>query len=216
MGFALHGAGLRVAAEQQVRLARQITGLEHLDQLVVSIEQRHLGAGGDVQAGFHGVAVAQRNADAGVGANQAAFAHGNHDIAATGQGAHGRAAAAQVRALADEYARRNAAFDHAWAGGAGVEVDETFVHHGGAFAHVGAQADTRAVGDTYASRHHVVGHFRELVHREDFQQVAFQAGFQLTLSQLTEVDGALAGPGYVRQQWEYAGEVQAMRLDQAV
>src|SRR3989338_2266267 len=140
VGLALHCAGLRVAAEQQVRLASQIAGLEYLDQFVVSIEQCHLGAGSDVQAGLHGVAVAQWDADTGVGADQAAFAHRNHDITATGQGAHGRAAAAQVRALAYEYARRNAAFDHAWAGGASVEVDEAFVHHGGAFTHASAWA----------------------------------------------------------------------------
>ncbi len=90
------------------------------------------------------------------------------------------------------------------------------MHHGGAFAHVGAQADTRSVSDTHAGRYHVVGHFRELVHREHFQQLATQAGFQLTFGQLIDVDGALAGPGHVRQLREHTGEAQAVRLDQAM
>lgn len=109
VGLALHGAVQRVAAEQQVGLAGQVAGLDHFDQLVVLIQQVHLGAGGDVQAGLDGVAITQRDADTGVGANQAAFADLDDDVAATGQGAHGRAAAAQVRALANEHASGNAA-----------------------------------------------------------------------------------------------------------
>lgn len=128
----------------------------------------------------------------------------------------GQLAAAQVRAFADEYAGRHAAFDHTGAGSTGVEVDKALVHHGGAFADISAQAQARGVSDTHAVRHHVVGHFRELVDREDFQQLATQAGFQLTFGQLAEVDGALAGPGHVRQQRENAGEVQAVGFNQAV
>ena len=216
VGLALHGAGQRVATEQQIRLASQVARLDHLDQGVTLVEQVHLGAGGDVQAGFDGVAVAQRDADTGVGADQAAFTDADDDVAAAGQSAHGRAAAAQVRALADEDASGNAAFDHARAFGAAVEVDEAFVHHGGAFADIGAQAHTGAVGDTHAGRHHVVGHFRELVHREHFQQLALQACFQLAFGQLAEVDGALTGPGHVGQQRENAGQAQAVRLDQTM
>src|SRR5690606_39102013 len=174
------------------------------------------GAGRDVQAGFDGIAVAQRDADTGVSADQAAFTDGNDDVAATGQRAHGGAAAAEVRALADEDTRRDASFDHAGAFSAGVEVDEAFVHHRGAFADVGAQANARTVGDAYAGRHHVVGHLGKLVDRIDFQQVALQTRFQLALGQLGQVHGALVGPGDVGQQREDAGEVHAVRLDQAV
>ncbi len=216
MGLALDRAADRVATEQQVGLARQIARLDHLDQLVLLVQQLHLGAGGDVQACLDGIAIAQRDADTGVGTDQAAFADGDDDVAATGQGAHGRAAAAQVRTLADEHAGRDAAFDHAWAFGAGVKVDEALVHDGGAFADVGTQANPRAVGDAHTGRDHVVGHLRELVHREHFQQVAAQACFELLLGQFGQVDGALAGPGDVRQQREDAGQAHAMGLDQAV
>ncbi|MDG6404619.1 hypothetical protein QCD79_32745, partial [Pseudomonas quasicaspiana] len=41
-------------------------------------------------------------ANAGIGTDQAAFAYFNDDVAATGQGTHGGATAAQVRAFADE------------------------------------------------------------------------------------------------------------------
>src|SRR5690606_35155400 len=146
VGLALHGTAQRVATEQQVALAGQLARLDHLDQLALFVEQVHLGAGRDVQTGFDGIAVAQRDADTGIGADQAAFTDGNDDIAATGQRAHGGAAAAEVRALADEDARRDASFDHAGAFSAGVEVDEAFVHHRGAFADVGAQANARTVG----------------------------------------------------------------------
>src|SRR5450830_688539 len=216
VGFALHGTGLGVTAEQQVRLAGQLTRLDHFNQLVALVEQRNLGPGGDVQARFHGVAVAQRDTDTGVGADQATFADLDHDVAATRQGAHGGATAAQVRAFADKYACRDTAFDHAWAFGAAVEVDETFVHHGGAFAHVGAQADTRSISDTHAAWYDVFVLYRDLVHREHFQQLATQARFQLAFGQLIDVDRALAGPGHVRQLREYTGQAQAVGLDQAM
>ncbi|MNN41295.1 hypothetical protein D3C81_1554060 [compost metagenome] len=90
------------------------------------------------------------------------------------------------------------------------------MHDGGAFADVGAQAYTGAVGNTHTGRHNVVSHLRELVDREHFQQLALEARFQLLLGQFCQVDGALAGPGDVRQQRENAGQAQAMRLDQAV
>ena len=90
------------------------------------------------------------------------------------------------------------------------------MHHRGAFTDVGAQAHTGAVGDAHTGRHHVVGHLGELVHREYFQQLALQACFQLALCQLGQVDGTLAGPGHVRQQREDAGQVQAVRLGQAM
>src|SRR5690606_28045612 len=151
----------------QVGLTGQFARFHHFDQLTLFVEQVYLGAGGNVQARLHGIAVTQRDTDAGIGADQAALANGNYDIAATGERAHGGAAAAQVRTLANEYACRDAPFNHARAFGAGIEVDETFVHDRSAFANIGAQANTCSVGDTYAGRDHVVAHLRELVHRID-------------------------------------------------
>src|SRR5690606_10960241 len=67
VGLALDGTGLRVAAEQQIRLVGQLPRLDDADLVVVLIQQRDLEARGDVETGFHGAAVAQRNADTGVG-----------------------------------------------------------------------------------------------------------------------------------------------------
>ncbi len=65
----------------------------------------------------------------------------------------------------DDDALRDAAFDHVGAERARVEIDETFVHHGGAFAEVRAETDARRIGDADAARDHVVGHARKLVER---------------------------------------------------
>src|SRR5690606_41983559 len=102
----------------------QITAFHHFHHVFLVVQQLDFGAGGYIQAGFDGAAVAQRNTDTGVGADQALLAHGNNDIAATGQVAHGRAAAAQVRTVADDYAGRNTAFDHGNTQRAGAKVHE--------------------------------------------------------------------------------------------
>src|SRR5690554_3489191 len=140
VGQALDASILGVATQQQVVLAGQLAGSHDLDLLTLIVEQGDLGSGSQVEAGLNGAAVAQRNADAGIGADQAAFAHLDDDVAAAGEGTHGGAAAAEIRALADQHARRDTAFDHAGAFGAGIEIDEAFMHHGGAFTKVGAQA----------------------------------------------------------------------------
>src|SRR5690554_3092187 len=200
VGFALHRAGQAVATEQQVILAGQVAGFDDFYQIVIVVQQVHLGAGGDVQASFNRAAVAQRDTDAGVGAQQAVFAYGDDDVTAARQGAHRGAAATQVGALADDHAGGDAAFNHAGAFGTGVEVDETFVHYGSAFTHVCAQTNPRCVGDAHALWDHVIGHLRELVYRFHFQGAAFNTGLQLTLRQLVQVDGTFVGPGQVRQQ----------------
>src|SRR5690606_28157832 len=148
------------------------------------IQQRVLVAGGDVETSLHGSAVYQRNADTGDGTEQAAITHRDDDLAATVQGAPGRAAAAQDQALADQHPGGNAAFHHAGPGGPGIEVDEAFVHDGSAFANVGTQANPRGVGDAHAGGYHVVGHDRELVDAEHLQVIAAQARLQLALGKL--------------------------------
>src|SRR5690606_6227926 len=72
VGLAFDRAGLRVAAQQQVRLTGQLAGLDQLDQRALVVQQRNLGAGGDIETGLDDVAVTQWNADAGIGADQAA------------------------------------------------------------------------------------------------------------------------------------------------
>ena len=73
----LDGAGDRVAAEQHAVAAGE---LERLDdgRLLAAAHHGHLGAGGDVAAGLDDAVVAERDADAGVGAEQAALAERDH------------------------------------------------------------------------------------------------------------------------------------------
>ena len=65
----LDGAGLRVAAEQQAVGAAQLAGLDD-----VAVGQRDERARRDVEPGLDRAVVAERDADAGVGAEQAALA----------------------------------------------------------------------------------------------------------------------------------------------
>ncbi len=128
-------------SELAVGLASQVAGFYGVGDFALVVKQLHFGAGGDVQAGFDGAAVAQRNAGAGIGAQQAAFAQGNDDVAAARQGAHGGRATADVGAFTYKHASGDAAFDHARAFSACVKVDEAFVHDGSAFTHISAQAN---------------------------------------------------------------------------
>ena len=88
-------------------------------------------------------------------------------LAAAGQGAHDRGAAADVGAVADDDAGADPALDHRGAERAGVEVHEPLVHDGGALGQVRAEADPVGVGDPHAGGDHVVGHPRELVDAVD-------------------------------------------------
>ena len=87
----------------------------------------------------------------------------DHLLAAAGQRAHDRRAAADVRAVADDDAGRDAALDHRGPEGAGVVVDEALVHDRGALGQVGAEPHPVGVGDPHPGRQHVVDHARELV-----------------------------------------------------
>ena len=62
--------------------------------------------GGDVAAGLDDAVVAERDAEAGIGADQAALADADLLLAAAGQRAHQRGAAADVAAGADDDALR--------------------------------------------------------------------------------------------------------------
>src|SRR5690606_17463718 len=100
----------------------------------------------------------QWNTESSVGAYQAVTTHRNDFRTATGKGAHGAAAAAQVTAGADRHPGGNATFHHGGSFCTGIEVDKAFVHHGGAFAQIGTQTHTCGVGNAHTARHYVVAH----------------------------------------------------------
>src|SRR5699024_9495762 len=127
----------------------------------------HLGASGDVQASFYHAVVAQGDADARVSAKQATLTDGDGFLTATGQGAHDGSAAANIRAIADDNAREDTAFDHRRIKHAIVEVDEVFEHHVGAISQVSAEADAVRVTNAHTGKNHVVNHAWELVHGVD-------------------------------------------------
>ena len=207
----LDGARLGVAAEQQPARAAQRPGLDDL-----AVGRGDLGPGGDVEAGLDRAVVAERDAQSGVGAEQAALADRDHLGAAARQGAHDRGAAADVGAVADDHAGADAALDHRRAERAGVVVDEALVHDGRALREVGAEADAVGVGDPHAARDDVVDHARELVDAVDRQRAPGGAEAQPHRVDLRGVDGPGARPGDVRQHAEDPVEVGAVRADQAV
>ena len=105
-----------VADEEDVVFAAQIGALDDVQRLAGCgfglVPDGDLGAGGDVQACFDDSVVAERDADAGVGAEQGVLADGVAELAAAGQGAHDGGTAADVGAVADDDALRDTAFDH--------------------------------------------------------------------------------------------------------
>src|SRR5690606_8959440 len=172
---ALDAAVDRVAAEQHVAASGELACLAYAGFLAVTVDQRDLGAGSYVEACLDGAAVAERDAKAGVGANQAVLADADDGLVATGEGAEDAAATAEVAVGLHEDTSGDAPFNHGGAFGTGVEVAEAFVHHGGAFTDVGTEAHARGVGNTHTAGDDVVGHARELVDGENFQGLAAQA-----------------------------------------
>src|SRR4029078_5941242 len=106
----------------------------------------------------------ERDADAGIGADQAALADRDDLLAAAGQRPHDGRAAADVRAVVDHHAGRDPALDHGVAEGAGVVVHGALVHDGCALGQVRAEPPPVGVGDPDAGGEHVVDHSGELVH----------------------------------------------------
>src|SRR5690242_10605804 len=92
----LERAGAGIAPEQQAALARQLARLH--GAAVLERDQR---PGGDVAAGLDDAVVAERDAEARIGADQAALADAHLLLAAARQRAHQRGAAADVAAGAD-------------------------------------------------------------------------------------------------------------------
>ena len=133
-GRASTAPGDRVAQEEQVALPGQLAGLGD-----GAVGQGHLRAGRDVEPGLDDAVVAEGDAQAGLGSEQATLADAHAFRAAAGQGAHGRRAAPDVGAVADDDALADPALDHRGAEGAGVEVDEALVHDRGAAGEVGTE-----------------------------------------------------------------------------
>lgn len=125
--------------------------------------EKHFGACSDVEAGLDDAVVAQRDAAAGIGAEQAALAQRDDVLAAAGQGAHDRCAATDIGAVINGDASGNAALNHGSAERASVEVHEALMHHGGAICQVRAKSDAVGVTDAHARGNHIVDHAWELV-----------------------------------------------------
>src|SRR5699024_479859 len=108
-GDGLDGAGDRVAAEEDVVLSAEFGRLDHG---VVLAGHGHSRTRSEVEARLDDAVVTDGDADTGVGAQQAAGADGDTVGAATGERAHDGRAAADVRAVADDDALRDASCDH--------------------------------------------------------------------------------------------------------
>ena len=139
-------------------------------------------------------------------------------LAAARQGAHDRGAAADVGAVADDDAGRDAALDHRGAERAGVEVDEALVHDGGALGEVGAEAHPVGVGDADAGW---AGRSRPSAgtcrRRRPGRRGRARRCAARRAGQLEALDGARAGggPHDVGEQAEDAVQVHAVRLRRA-
>src|SRR5688500_17851343 len=111
----LEHAGLGVGEEQDAVLARQLRRLDHR-----AVGHEHPAPGSDIGAGGHDAVVAERDADAGVGADQAVLADADDRRAAAGERAHDGRTTPHVGAVADRDAGGDAALDHGSAQRAGI------------------------------------------------------------------------------------------------
>ena len=170
MGFNSAGHG---ALEENIRGSGKFTSL-HCSRFcektvrarndAASRHERHLGIGCQEQSGFDHAVITQRNAQAGVCAQQTAFAQADLVVAATAQSASGRSSAAYVGSITDDNAARDTAFDQAAAQRARIEVHERGMHDCCALRQVGTQANFRTVSDPDSIWHDVVHHRGELIH----------------------------------------------------
>ena len=145
-----------------------------------------------------------------------ALADGDGLLAAARERAHDRRAAADVAAVADHDAGRDATLDHRRAEGAGVEVAEALVHHDRALGEVRAQAHPRAVGDAHARRDDVVDHARELVDAVHVEHLARLLHAQPHVVDLGDRDRAEVRPHHVGEGAEDAVHVDRVRRGEPV
>lgn len=142
-------SGHRVAAEEQVRNPAQLDGLDGLANVVVVQQHTHLGPSRDVQPGLDHAVISDRDADTGVRPQQGALSDDDLLCATTREGAHDAGATTDVAAVTDDDTCGDAAFDHACAERAGVEVDEALVHDGRSGRQVRTQTHPRGVSDAH-------------------------------------------------------------------
>lgn len=200
----LDAAVLAVANEEHVALARELAGLDRapFGDVVDLTRGRH------VEAGFDGATIAERDADAAIGAEQAVLTDGDDLLAAARERAHDRGATADVGVLANEDTGRDTPFDHGRAFGAGIEVDEALVHHRRAHAEIRTKPDARRVSDAHPARDDVVRHGRKLVHAIDTKRCTEE---NFLIGDIGEHRSA-ARPGDIWQHADDAVEVDAVRL----
>src|SRR4029453_4279765 len=152
----LDGAGDGVANEQQVVAPGELAGLDDR-----AVRESDLRAGREIEAGLDDAVVAERDAEPGLGAQEAAFADPDPLGAATRERAHDRGATADIGAVVDDDALDDAALAHGGPEGPRVVVAEPLVHDRGALGQVRAEAHAVGIGDANAGRQHIVGHPRE-------------------------------------------------------
>src|SRR5258708_11111100 len=128
------GAALRVPPELQPGPAGELARLDDR-----SIVPKHARACGDVATCFDDTIIAQRHADAGVRADQAALADGDALRAAARQRSHDRGAPTDIAAVAHDDTRADAPLDHAGAERARIQVAEPLLHHDRAGGQMRAQ-----------------------------------------------------------------------------
>src|SRR5699024_10393460 len=188
--------------------------LRGLDDTVVG--QPHFRPGRHVAAGRDDAVVAERDADAGVGAEQTVLSDADDLLAPTRKRTHNRRSTADVGAVADDDSGGDAALDHRVAERSRVVVDEAFVHDGSAFGEVSTQAYPIGIADAHPCRDHVVGHPRELVDAADSD--VHTHGTRAHACLLEAVDRAWTdrGPDDIGEDSEYALEALSVRSYETV
>ena len=215
-GHAFHRAGERVAPIEQIFLAAQFFGLDRFFQFTVGIEQSDFGPCRDIEAGLDNAAIGEWKSDAGIGTDEAIPAHGYKFTATARERAHGAAASAQIAVCSHHHPGRDTAFDHGGTFGAGIKIDESFMHDGGALTEISPQPYPGCVSDTATRGHNIARHPGKFVHRHDFQAEVLQACLQLSTGQVDQVDGALVSPGDVNENTKQSLEIQGIRLGESV
>lgn len=149
----LQGSGCRVAPKEQAWPPGQLRCLDGL-ALWCSDER----ASRDIAACLDDAVVAERDADTGVGAEQATLAHAHNLFAASTGMTHDRRTAADVGTGTDDDAKADTPLNGARTETAGVDAAETLVEDKSAGCQVGAEHDAACIRDADAARPDVVKH----------------------------------------------------------
>ena len=180
-----------------------------------SVGQAHLGARREIEASLDDAVIAQGDAQARLGAEQAALADPHPFGATPGERPHGRCATADVGPVVNDDPLTDPTLDHRGPQGSCVEVDEALMHDRCPAGQVGAQAHPVSVGDPHAGRHDVVDHAGELVDAEDDDRTPSPQPGPGVLEGIHRAR-AVVGPHDIGQLGENALEVERVGLRQAV